>query len=228
MILLASKSPGRLATLRAAGIEPVVKVPDVDEPAVLEALASSHAEAGLPAPTPSEQVQELARAKALDVEAGLSSAERDAAAGLVVIGCDSMLEIGGTVVGKPGSSQAARERWLAMRGRDGILHSGHFLVRARDGLTAQGVSSTVVHFGTPTLTEIDAYVASGEPQWCAGAFTIDGLGGAFIDGIDGDPHGVVGISLPLLRSLLVELGVTWTDLWESRTAPCQPGADRSA
>jgi len=100
-----------------------------------------------------------------------------------------------------------------MRGRTGVLHSGHALVRVHDGAEAQGVSSTTVRFGSPADAEIDAYVATGEPLGCAGAFTIDGLGGAFIDGIDGDPHGVVGISLPLLRRLLAELDVTWTDLW---------------
>ena len=107
----------------------------------------------------------------------------------------------------------ARERWRSMRGRTGVLHSGHALVRVHDGAEAQGVSSTTVRFGSPADAEIDAYVATGEPLGCAGAFTIDGLGGAFIDGIDGDPHGVVGISLPLLRRLLAELDVTWTDLW---------------
>lgn len=218
MILLASKSSGRLSTLRAAGVEPLVKVSDLDEPAVLRALASVHEAAGAAEPSPVEQVQELARAKALDVADRLTAAERAADPELIVVGCDSMLEIDGTVVGKPGGARAARERWMAMRGREGILHTGHFLVRTRDGQTAQGVSSTVVRFGTPTPAEIDAYVASGEPQWCAGAFTIDGLGGAFIDGIDGDPHGVVGISLPLLRTLLAGLGVTWTDLWAARPA----------
>lgn len=213
MILLASKSSGRLATLRAAGVEPVVRVSDIDEPAVLDSLRTVRAEAGLPAPSAAEQVQALARAKALDVAGSLTDTERLADPRLVVVGCDSMLEIDGAVVGKPGTAEAARERWLAMRGRSGVLHSGHFLVRASDGRTAEGVSSTVVHFGTPSPAEIDAYVATGEPQWCAGAFTIDGLGGAFIDRIDGDHHGVVGISLPLLRSLLAQLDVLWTDLW---------------
>ena len=113
----------------------------------------------------------------------------------------------------PVNAAIARERWRSMRGRTGVLHSGHALVRVHDGAEAQGVSSTTVRFGSPADAEIDAYVATGEPLGCAGAFTIDGLGGAFIDGIDGDPHGVVGISLPLLRRLLAELDVTWTDLW---------------
>lgn len=209
MILLASQSSGRLATLRAAGVEPLVRVSDVDEHAILRALAAdSRTE-----PTPPQQVQALARAKAAAVAATVTRSEREADPGLVVVGCDSMLEIGGRVVGKPETAAIARERWRSMRGSTGVLHSGHALIRVRDGAEAQGVSSTTVRFGSPADTEIDAYVATGEPLGCAGAFTIDGLGGAFIDGIDGDPHGVVGISLPLLRRLLAELEVTWTDLW---------------
>ena len=211
MILLASKSSGRLATLRTAGVEPRVRVSSVDEEAVLHELTQRRRTAGLAAPSAAEQVQALARAKALDVMASTDPQEAE-----VVVGCDSMLEIDGRVVGKPGAPEVARERWRSMRGRTGVLHSGHALVRVRDGARAQGVSSTVVRFGSPTDAEIDAYVATGEPLGCAGAFTIDGLGGAFIDGIDGDPHGVVGISLPLLRRLLAELGVRWTDLWAGR------------
>ena len=212
MILLASQSSGRLATLRAAGVEPLVRVSDVDEPAVLRSLTAG----SRTAPAPARQVQALARAKAEDVAGTVARAERGADPDLVVVGCDSMLEIDGRVVGKPGAPEVARERWRSMRGRTGVLHSGHALVRVRDGARAQGVSSTVVRFGSPTDAEIDAYVATGEPLGCAGAFTIDGLGGAFIEGIDGDPHGVVGISLPLLRRLLAELGVRWTDLWAGR------------
>lgn len=216
MLVLASQSTGRLATLRAAGVDPQVRVSDVDEPRILADIAAAHRATGASAPTPTEQVQALARAKALDVAGSLPPATVERDPDLVVVGCDSMLEIDGEVVGKPGTAQLARERWLAMRGRSGTLHTGHFLVRAHDSATAAGVSSTIVHFGSPSDAEIDAYVASGEPLWCAGAFTIDGLGGAFIEGVEGDPHGVVGISLPLLRRLLARLGVTWTDLW---TAP---------
>ena len=211
MILLASQSSGRLATLRAAGVEPLVRVSDVDEHAVLRVLAAdSRTE-----PTPPQQVQALARAKAADVADTVTRSEREADPSLVVVGCDSMLEIDGRVVGKPGTSEIARARWQSMRGRTGVLHSGHALVRVGNGARAGGVSSTTVRFGSPTDAEIDAYVATGEPLGCAGAFTIDGLGGAFIDGIDGDPHGVVGISLPLLRRLLADLDVRWTDLWVS-------------
>ena len=211
MILLASQSSGRLATLRAAGVEPLVRVSDVDEHAVLRVLAADSRQE----PTPVQQVQALARAKAEEVAAAVTRAEREADPSLVVVGCDSMLEIYGRVVGKPGTSEIARARWQSMRGRTGVLHSGHALVRVGNGARAGGVSSTTVRFGSPTDAEIDAYVATGEPLGCAGAFTIDGLGGAFIDGIDGDPHGVVGISLPLLRRLLADLDVRWTDLWVS-------------
>ena len=211
MILLASQSSGRLATLRAAGVEPLVRVSDVDEHAVLRVLAADSRQE----PTPVQQVQALARAKAEEVAAAVTRAEREADPSLMVVGCDSMLEIDGRVVGKPGTSEIARVRWQSMRGRTGVLHSGHALVRVGNGARAGGVSSTTVRFGSPTDAEIDAYVATGEPLGCAGAFTIDGLGGAFIDGIDGDPHGVVGISLPLLRRLLADLDVRWTDLWVS-------------
>ena len=211
MILLASQSSGRLAPLRAAGVEPLVRVSDVDEHAVLRVLAADSRQE----PTPVQQVQALARSKAEEVAAAVTRAEREADPSLVVVGCDSMLEIDGRVVGKPGTSEIARARWQSMRGRTGVLHSGHALVRVGNGARAGGVSSTTVRFGSPTDAEIDAYVATGEPLGCAGAFTIDGLGGAFIDGIDGDPHGVVGISLPLLRRLLADLDVRWTDLWVS-------------
>lgn len=209
-LVLASQSSGRLATLRAAGVNPIVRVSDVDEPAVLEALSQQHTRTARPQPTPAEQVQALARAKALDV-ARRSTPLEDAT---VVVGCDSMLEIDGQVVGKPRTDDAVRERWAALAGATGVLYSGHTVVRLDDESLAEGVSSTVVHFGSPTPQEIEAYIATGEPQWCAGAFTIDGYGGAFIEGVEGDPHGVVGLSLPLLRHLLTGLGVTWTDLWE--------------
>ena len=271
MLILASQSSGRLATLRAAGVEPIVRVSDVDESAVLAALARERRAAGDPDPSGAQQVQALARAKALAVagtfkadpprpgpveaeapkagsagagspgtgplEAGSLKAAplgagsrgvvrpgsgggdaggRDAAAmsaGAFVVGCDSMLEIDGRIVGKPGDPRTAVERWRSMRGATGILHTGHTLVRLPDGATAEGVSSTVVHFARPSDAEIEAYVATGEPLWCAGAFTIDGLGGAFVEGVEGDPHGVVGLSLPLLRRLVLELGGSWTDLW---------------
>lgn len=284
MLILASQSSGRLATLRAAGVEPIVRVSDVDESAVLAALARERRAAGAPGPSGAQQVQALARAKALavagtfkadppgpgPVEAGAPKAGsagagapkagpagagapgtdpleagsrgvgrpgpggrdaggRDAAAmgaGAFVVGCDSMLEIDGRIVGKPGDPRTAVERWRSMRGATGILHTGHTLVRLPDGATAEGVSSTVVHFARPSDAEIEAYVATGEPLWCAGAFTIDGLGGAFVEGVEGDPHGVVGLSLPLLRRLVIELGGSWTDLWAQGRGRAETEPDR--
>ena len=185
-----------------------MRVSDVNEEAVLDELIRRRREAGLAAPTTAEQVQALARAKALDVVASTDPQEAE-----VVVGCDSMLEISGQVVGKPIDAADAHERWRMMSGSSGTLHTGHFLVRTTDGAIAEGVSSATIRFGSPSQAEVEAYIATGEPLWCAGAFTIDGLGGAFIEGIDGDPHGVVGISLPLLRRLLADLDVVWTDLW---------------
>ena len=259
MLILASQSSGRLATLRAAGVEPIVRVSDVDESAVLAALARERRAAGAPGPSGAQQVQALARAKALavagafkadppgpgPVEAGAPGTDpleagsrgvgrpgpggRDAGAmgaGAFVVGCDSMLEIDGRIVGKPGDPETAVERWRSMRGATGTLHTGHTLVRLPDGATAEGVSSTVVHFAHPSDAEIEAYVATGEPLWCAGAFTIDGLGGAFIEGVEGDPHGVVGLSLPLLRRLVIELGGSWTDLWAQGRGRTETESDR--
>src|SRR5690606_19980902 len=131
-----------------------------------------------------------------------------------------MLEIDGEVVGKPGTAEAAIQRWKAIRGRTGTLHSG-LCVRLLDrcgepAREASGVASTVIHFAEPSDAEIEAYVATGEPLNVAGGFTIDGLGAPFIRGVEGDPHNVVGLSLPLLRDLLAGLGVAWPDLWTSR------------
>jgi septum formation protein len=196
-LVLASASPARLATLRAAGIEPRVAVSDVDEPAVLAAAGDV---------PPPEAVLLLARAKARAVA--------PAHPGTLVLGCDSMLELDGQVLGKPADAAEAVGRWRAMRGRSGRLHTGHWLVDRRDAGAETGrTSTTVVHFADVTDAEIDAYVATGEPLWVAGAFTVDGLGGAFVRGVEGDHHGVVGLSLPLLRELLGERGVPVTALW---------------
>lgn len=202
-LVLASASPARLTTLRSAGVEPTVAVSAVDEPAVL-------AQAG--EVRPEDAVLLLARAKARDVA--------PAHPGALVLGCDSMLELDGAVLGKPTDAADAAARWRAMRGRSGRLHSGHWLVdgRARSGGGAVEVgatSTTVVHFAEVTDAEIAAYVGTGEPLHVAGAFTIDGLGGPFVTGIEGDHHNVVGVSLPLLRELTAELGHPWTSLWSS-------------
>lgn len=193
-LLLASASPARLSTLRAAGIEPEVVVSAVDEPAVLAAAGPVSS---------AEAVLVLARAKARDVAAGHP--------GTLVLGCDSMLELDGRVLGKPADAADAVARWREMRGRSAVLHTGHWLISA-DGERG-ATSSTTVHFAQVTDPEIAAYVATGEPLHVAGAFTIDGLGGPFITGIEGDHHGVVGLSLPLLRDLLGQAGLSITDLW---------------
>jgi septum formation protein len=134
----------------------------------------------------------------------------------LVLGCDSVLELDGRALGKPAGPDAAVERWREMRGRTGILHTGHCLRDTASGRQALRTGSTVVHFADVTDDEIAAYVESGEPLNVAGAFTIDGLGGAFVTGIEGDHHNVVGLSLPLLRVLVAELGHRWTDLWSRR------------
>ncbi|MGL5861549.1 MAG: Maf family protein [Phycicoccus sp.] len=221
-LVLASASPARLATLRSAGVEPEVRVSGVDEDAVL-AAAERAAGAALEA---SDVALLLARAKAEDVVAALD-ADDAGPAGALVLGCDSVLELDGEVHGKPADSAEAVARWRRMRGRSGSLHTGHWLVDSRepdDGGTAGMVgatASTVVHFADLTDAEIDAYVATGEPLQVAGAFTLDGLGGPYVVGVEGDPHNVVGLSLPLVRELLAELGVTWHTL--RATHPNAPG-----
>ena len=209
-LLLASASPARRATLRAAGIEPVVAVSGVDEHDV---LADAAAAAG--ALSPAEAVLVLARAKAQDVAVRL--ARHPQARDLVVLGCESMLEFDGEVLGKPADAADAAARWRAMRGRSGVLHTGHWLVDARpdDGTGAAfgEAASTTVWFADLSDEEIEAYVATEEPLRVAGAFTIDGLGGPFVERIDGDHHNVVGLSLPLLRRLLARIDVALTDLW---------------
>lgn len=201
-LLLASSSPARAATLRSAGVEPLLLAADLDENALLRDAAAERGPLGV-----DEAVLLLARAKAEAVAATSAGMQAD-----LVVGCDSLLDLDGDALGKPGTAERARARWQRMRGRTGVLRSGHW-IRMRDGRTAGAVSATTVHFADVTDVEIEAYIATGEPLAVAGAFTIDGLGGAFVAGLEGDPHGVVGISLPLLRELLIGLGVRWTDLW---------------
>ncbi len=203
-LVLASASPGRLATLRRAGLDPVVLVSAVDEDAVVARYDAREA---------ADIALVLARAKAEDVAAG-----PELPAGALVLGCDSVLELDGEVHGKPADAAEARSRWRRMRGGSGVLHTGHWLVDTRDpgsGATVGAVASTVVHFARLSDAEIDAYIATGEPLRVAGAFTVDGLGGPFVSGVEGDHHAVVGVSLPLLRSLLAEIGVSWPSLWTS-------------
>lgn len=213
-LLLASASPARLSTLRAAGLDPLVRVSDVDEPAEL-------ARAGISAPD--EVPLYLASRKAQSVAATLDGADD-----VIVLGCDSVLDFEGEALGKPRDAGEAVARWRRMRGKTGVLRSGHWLIDEREDGTGGSVgasSATVVHFADVTDAEIDAYVATGEPLLVAGAFTIDGLGGAFVRGIEGDHHGVVGVSLPLLRELLAELTVDWTDLWVTPPAAADPSTD---
>ena len=190
--MLASASPARLRLLRDAGLAPEVVVSGVDE-------------SGIAAPNPRALVLELARLKAVAVAATQPDS--------LVIGCDSMLELGGEVLGKPRDASDANERWKRMRGQHGVLLTGHVVIDTSSGRTAAAVAATTVRFGNPSDAEVAAYVASGEPLHVAGAFTLDGRSAPFVDGIDGDPGNVIGLSLPLLRALLAELGVAITDLW---------------
>jgi septum formation protein len=206
-LVLASQSPARLSTLRSAGVDPTVIVSAVDEDAVLAAARERFTD--LP---PEDAVLALAQAKA---EAVANHVEDTDGPSALVLGCDSMLEIDGEIVGKPGTPEVARERWRLMRGRSGVLHTGHWVVDVRDaedggtGATLGATSSTTVFFADLDDDEIDAYVATGEPLQVAGGFTIDGLGGPYVERIEGDHHGVVGVSLPLLRELLGAIDVPW-------------------
>jgi septum formation protein len=207
-LLLASASPARRATLQAAGIEPLVAVSGVDEEAVLAAARERFGTLD-----PADAVLLLAQAKVEDVSRNLP-AELEDADDLLLLGCDSMLELDGEIYGKPRDAADAADRWRAMRGRTGVLHTGHWLMDERAVPTMLGAtSSTSVTWAKVSDDEIDAYVATGEPLAVAGAFTIDGLGGPFVERIEGDHHGVVGLSLPLLRELLGEVGVGIPDLW---------------
>ena len=227
-LVLASASPARRATLIAAGITPLVRVSTVNEDAVLAALPGGRAFSGT-ATTPADEVSALAAAKCLDVCEALARNSPDLPDGepVLVVGCDSMLEIGGQMLGKPHTPEVARERIAAMRRSTATLWTGHCAAilapasSAQDGdtrvVTASVTrsASTLVHFGDISDAEIEAYVATGEPLHVAGSFTVDGLGGSFIEGVTGDYHSVVGISLPLLRAMATELGVFWPDLWDA-------------
>jgi septum formation protein len=202
-VVLASASPARLGVLRAAGLDPAVEVADLDEEALLDSV---------PDASPAAKVTMLASAKATTV------ARRIAADEAVVIGCDSMLHIGGELVGKPHTAERATTRWRAMAGGRGELVTGHAVLRVADGdidRVAEGHAVTGVRFAEPSDEELAAYVATGEPLAVAGSFTLDGLGGWFVEGIDGDPSNVIGISLPLTRKLLAAVGLRVTDLWKS-------------
>jgi septum formation protein len=190
--VLASASPARLATLRSAGLDPEVIVSGVDEDAIT-------------ADDTAQLVGRLADAKAAAVAAGLQGR-------VLVLGCDSLLELDGAAMGKPGSNEAAIARWQQLRGGTGVLHTGHCLIDVGAGTTARRTVSTVVRFADVTDDEIARYCATGEPAQVAGAFTLDGLGGWFVEAVDGDPHNVIGVSLPTLRRMVRELGHELADL----------------
>ncbi len=192
-LVLASQSPARLQTLRNAGIEPVVIVSGVDEDQL----------AGLPPAPLALRLAELKR----------DAVAPQAPEGSLVLGCDSVLELDGRALGKPGTAEEATRRWWALRGASGVLITGHALVDTATGRAVSHLARTTVHFAQVTDEEIAAYVATGEPLHVAGAFTVDSLGGAFVTRIEGDFHNVVGVSLPLLRQMVIELGHSWTELW---------------
>ncbi|MFC6354767.1 Maf family protein [Luethyella okanaganae] len=207
-LYLASTSPARLATLRAAGVEPLAVPPHVDEDSLVSAVEAEHGPLDAP-----RMVGLLARAKA---EAVAGKPHDGAPIDGLILGGDSAFLFDGTIYGKPHLPEAARERWRRQRGRSGQLWSGHWLIDHRGGRPGRAVGANavaVVSFADPDDAEIDAYVASGEPLEVAGAFTIDSLGGPFIRSVDGDPSTVVGLSLSTLRDLVRELGIDWPALW---------------
>ena len=208
-LVLASTSPARLRLLRDGGIDPVTISPGVDE----ELVAQVALEAGEISNT-QDMVLLLAKAKA---EAVLNHPD---AQGALIIGCDSSLDLDGESLGKPHEPEVAIERWKSMRGRSGRLYTGHWLIDNRDNSPSPKAvgqaTNTTVHFADLSDSEVLAYVGTGEPLKVAGAFTIDGLGGAFIRAIEGDSHTVVGLSLPTLRELCIKLGVDYPSLWSSK------------
>lgn len=194
-VVLASKSPARLAVLRGAGIEPEVMVSGFDESQILDS-------------SPTRLASRLAQFKGDSVAPALSG-------NVVLIACDTVLEFEGKAYGKPGTKEAVRSLWRKMRAREGLIHTGHYvLVRHGETQLAQTrVGTTAVHFADLTDEEIDAYADTGEPMRVAGGFTLDGIGGAFVTSVVGDPYNVIGLSLPLVRQMVLDGGVAWSQLW---------------
>ncbi|WGW10665.1 nucleoside triphosphate pyrophosphatase [Saxibacter everestensis] len=204
-LILASASPSRLSTLRSAGIDPTVIVSDIDEEAVVDRYQV----------TAGDQVSLLlARVKAEAVADAIDSS--DYAADTYLLGCDSVLDIDGVSYGKPLTRERAREQWMVMRGRSATLFSGHWLINMSTGASVGASSATTIHLADIADDEVEAYLETDEPLHVAGALTIDGFGGAYVSGIEGDHHGVIGLSLPLLRQLFGRLGVRWHTLWNVR------------
>ena len=198
-VVLASASSARTRLLSDAGIAHRIQVSSVDEDAVVAAQGWT---------------------SAFDVAGGLAIAKaRDVAASVgpdtLVIGCDSVFDIDGDIHGKPASAQQARERWDRMRGRDGVLYTGHHVIDTSTGEERSRVASSTVYFASPSDEEIDAYIATGEPLRVAGGVTIDSLGAPFIARIDGDHSNVMGLSIPTLRLMLLDLGIPWHHLWST-------------
>ncbi|WP_084648492.1 Maf family protein [Acidipropionibacterium thoenii] len=195
--VLASRSPARLATLRSAGIDPEVRVSGADE-------------TRRPGEPATELTARLARLKADSVVGAL-----EITGPTIVVACDSVLDLDGRVLGKPHTAETAMQWWYRLRGRSGVMVTGHhiLLIGGSGSQQATRVGQTTVTFADLTDREVRSYAETGEPQRVAGAFTLDGFGGAFITRIDGDPHNVSGISLPLVRQMLLDLGVAWDSLW---------------
>ena len=209
-LVLASASAGRLARLRAAGVEPEVIVSGVAEDDVSGCASEV---ASMLANRKARAVAAVVRRRSDVAGGGVRVGPERGGPRTLVLGCDSVLEQDGAAHGKPTDAADAVERWRGMRGQVGTLFTGHCLIDPLTGQEESDVGLTVVRFGRPSDAEITAYVASGEPGRVAGAFTVDGLGGWFLDGIDGDPSNVIGVSLPLLRGLFQRFGVAIADLW---------------
>lgn len=200
-IVLASTSPSRLSILRSAGVEPLTVSPEVDEDAAASQLQD---------PSPEEFVQHLAEAKA-DAVRRRREENGEAAEGEVIIGGDSMLLLDGELQGKPYTVEETVRRWRLQRGKSAQLITGHCVIYGGKSYTAE--ATTTLHFAQASDKDIEAYARTSEPLLCAGAFTLEALGGWFIDRIEGDPSSVIGLSLPVVRRALEHFGLSVSDFW---------------